>query len=414
MKKIKPYIFIVIAFFFLVILVSNYYKPVLVSKKQTDSLENQNIKEKTEDITPKTASFLISGDNLIHENILNEANRKAGGNGERSDYSSGFDFLPLYKSIKNEIQSADFSLCNQASIIGANDAAESLSGYPRFNSPQKLADDLIELGFDGFNFANNHLVDMGEDGLARAIRYWKKKNVAAFGLYENSDEFFDIQNKIVEVNGIRIGFLSYTASTNVLYYGNRCVIPYYTVNNTAIQKERIKSQIQALKPEVDLLIVLVNWGNGEGFEPSDHQIEAAKCFAEFGADLIVGTGPKVIQKVETIQPEGQDRSVICAYSLGNMMGTMEYMQNLLGGVVTFDVYKEENGAEIRNFMFIPTIIHYDLELKNILVYKLSDYTNELHEMHGSNLRKGFGKYEWLFETVENTIPKEYLPATLRG
>lgn len=415
MKKKKLYFAILLAFIFCAIATAYYYRPVFVSKKEENSPKEigSNLEEKTQK-TAKQAHFVITGDNLIHENVLNFANLNAGADGNRNTYSSGFDFKPLYAPVENEIKNADYAICMQSSLIGANDAPEALSGYPTFNSPTKLSEDLISIGFDGFNFANNHIMDMGAGGLKNAIQYWKKQNAASFGFYEKEEEFSDPENKIILVNGIKIGILAYTAATNLPYYGNDFVLPYYTVNKTAIQKEMLKEQISRLKEKADLVIVLMNWGNGEAFEASEHQRETARCLAEFGADLIVGTGPKVMQKIETIEVEGRENGVICAYSLGNFMGTMEYMQNLLGGMISFDVIKEEDRAKIRNFVFLPTIIHYDEKISNISVYPLKDYSEELYRMHGSNLTKGFGEYSWLFQTVQKQIPSEYLPAYFRS
>ena len=117
------------------------------------------------------AKICVFGDNLIHENVLNEANRSNGGTGTREGFSMGFDFKPIYKNVASIIEEADFSICNQASLVGANDAPNSLSGYPLFNTPSSLGKDLVTLGFDGVNIANNHLLDMGASGLKQSIAW---------------------------------------------------------------------------------------------------------------------------------------------------------------------------------------------------------------------------------------------------
>lgn len=101
-------------------------------------------------------TILGVGDNLIHDGIYKQANRRAGG--------TGYDFSPVYERVAPYIQQADVAVINQETPL-AGDILP-LSGYPRFNSPAELGDELVKIGFDVINHANNHILDQGEQGCA--------------------------------------------------------------------------------------------------------------------------------------------------------------------------------------------------------------------------------------------------------
>ena len=95
---------------------------------------------------PVSITILGAGDDLIHDVIYQQAQKRAGG--------SGYDFKPVYERVADVIKSADISVINQETPLAGKIAAP--SGYPRFNSPTQVGDELINLGFDVINHANNH------------------------------------------------------------------------------------------------------------------------------------------------------------------------------------------------------------------------------------------------------------------
>ncbi len=405
------------------ILVIDYYRSIYVSssgkeKEQSTVLEDASdvfLQEETK--VEKTdnqnfASFCFFGDNLIHENVLNFANRKAGGNGARADYSKGFDFKPLYKNVEPLIRDADFSVCNQASLVGANDAVDALSGYPLFNSPSVLGNDLASIGIDGVNIGNNHLLDMGYSGLKNSIEFWKSQNVALFGGYLSEEEKFNTENKLLKINGICFSVLSFTAGTNGLYDENGECIPYFTLRGTEIMKVMLEDEIKKCSEISEAVIVMINWENSAGFEVTEFQKRTAKILCDAGADIIIGSGPKTIQPVEWLTREDGSKT-LCAYSLGNFIGTMQYTENLVGGAISFDVKKISDQVEIENVVFHPTVIHYNEDFTEISVVPLEDYTSEQFLVHGSNIRYGNTDFSVLYDIVKKCIPTSFLTSDIR-
>lgn len=111
----------------------------------------------------------------------------------------------------NDIQNADVAFINQESPIGGE--ALGISGYPNFNSPFEIGDNLVSLGFDVINQANNHMLDKGAKGVTATLEFWKKyPQIAVLGINASQEE--RDTTRIVERNGIKLAFLSYTYGTN--------------------------------------------------------------------------------------------------------------------------------------------------------------------------------------------------------
>lgn len=132
--------------------------------------EAENTSESTTADTrePVSVNILAVGDNLIHGVIYNQAHARSA--------TGGYDFTYAYKNVASTVAAADISIINQETII---DPEKAPSTYPCFNSPTELGDEMVKIGFDVFNIANNHSLDKGESGLRNAIKFWKSKKLSS-------------------------------------------------------------------------------------------------------------------------------------------------------------------------------------------------------------------------------------------
>lgn len=355
------------------------------------------------DIGQRRISFVAAGDNLIHGNIYIDARARC------EDREREFDFLPMYSAIADIIAEADISFINQESPIAGSNFR--YSGYPHFNTPAEMGHTLVELGFDVINLANNHMLDKGEAGLAHSIEFWGEQEVLSVGGYtkENYNE-----PRIIECEGVRIAFLAYTDWTNDLYLSSKSqyFIPY-------TDDDLISSQIKAAKKSADLVFVSIHWGNEDEKKENDEQRRVAQLMCESGADVIIGTHPHVLQSVEWLS--GQDgQKTLVAYSLGNLMSTMQYGRNLVSCLLSFDIVLDSDGIRIEAPQMIPVVTQYTMKdhsydwlVKDIDLYLLQDYTEELASAHGCRVLDSDFSLEWAKGYVRERIAPEYLPAWLK-
>jgi len=315
----------------------------------------------------QTVSFVAVGDNLFHDSVL-----RSSYNEETKEY----DFFPIYTEIKKIVSKADLAFINQETVMAGERFG--YSGYPAFNSPQSLALAHADTGFDIINIANNHTMDKGASGIISTLDFLD--TIPQFTVIGARKE--GKSARIITRNNISLGFLSYTYGLN----GN--VLPKDNPNLVSlIDKDKIKEEIEELRPLCDFLIVSMHWGEEYKLEPGKDQTDMAHFLAEENVDLIIGHHPHVLQRADKLhRPDGKETYVF--YSLGNFVSHQRERERIIGGMMFLTFVKSAKGeTSIEDFGMIPLITHYNQSFNNTKIYPLYEYTEELLAEHGL---KNFG------------------------
>ncbi|MDR2662999.1 MAG: CapA family protein [Treponema sp.] len=327
---------------------------------------------------PAAASYITiiaAGDNLVHDIIYNAA-RVNGGPGEEER----FNFDPCYEHIKPIVEKADLAFVNQETVLGGK--AFGYSGYPMFNTPQDAGLALVNAGFDVVNHASNHTMDRGEGAVFGTLDFWDaRRGTAYLGIFR-TEEQRKTEKRIIEKNGVRAGFLSYTYGLNGLTLPRDK--PWLV---GMIDREVMEREINELRPLCDLLVVSMHWGNEFRHDISESQKELARFMADLKVDLIIGHHPHVTQPVEVLsRPDGGKLTVY--YSLGDLLShtQSDWTPDTMTGALAFiRVKKTADACAVDIAGVIPTVCHYGRERRSpFTVYPLWDYTEELAEKHYKN------------------------------
>lgn len=365
MKK-KYYKIFIIPIIFIIILIIG----MNTSHKQTTNNTRYTNKTKmTKKDTGKKVSFVAVGDNIIHDKVMDTADLAAGSAGDGQ-----YDFKPIYQNVKSDIQNADISFVNQETIIGGGQ-----SGYPSFNSPDAVFDALKDTGFDAVNGASNHAMDTGVASIQHMIQLFKNSNMKLLGLYENPQDANTIP--VIERNGIKIAFLSYT----------------YGLNNSTdsshvslFDQTKITNQVNQAKSQADFVVVSAHWGDEYQDKINAMQENYAKLMTNLGVDLVVGTHPHTIQPAHWYtNTEGHKTLVL--YSLGNFVSGQKEEKSMYEGMFGCDFVMKDGKKSIENTKWIPLINYYQAHTKtantidgfsDVRVYKASQFTPELSNSCG--------------------------------
>ena len=314
-------------------------------------------------------TIIAVGDNLYH-NVMIRA-------GEDGNYESA------YLEIRALVKAADIAFINQETLLGGEDFG--FSGYPTFNSPQKLGQAIWYTGFNVVNHANNHVMDKGEKAVNATLDFWDKTyGVNVLGVHRSAEQ--RSLPILIKKNNITAGFLSYTYGTNgiSLPAGKAYMV-------SMINKEVMAKEIDALRPLCDFLVVSMHWGEEYKHEYSRNQKDLAIFLAEHGVDLVIGHHPHVIQPIEYIKrPDGKE--MLCYYSLGNLIAAHAADQSgtLLGAMAYIKIKKNRDnasGIEFAEAGAIPLVTHYESNYMNFKVFPLYAYTEELAKNHFRNREK---------------------------
>lgn len=347
--------------------------------------------------------LMAVGDNLIHNVIYNQA--KARGTAELE-----YDFSYVYERVKPIIQKADVAFINQETVLAGKYFEP--SNYPRFCTPTEMGDCLLEVGFNVFNHANNHMLDKGRKGIAATLEYWdtrSDKDFCVCGMYKDEADLYSCH--YIEKNGVKIGFFGFTEHTNGLVAPDAMTerIVY------AEQEEVIRRAVEIMKAECDAVVVSAHWGDENYSERTKTALTSlektlSQKLADWGVDLIIGTHPHVIQPMKWLDRADGGRT-FCIYSLGNFVSAMNGPCNMLGGLVDLDIRKNNNTGEItiENICYVPVVTHYNRGMKDVRVYPLSEYTEELASAHGCKAKTYSGfSLKYLNKVVTDNIEEEYL------
>ena len=316
-------------------------------------------------IQPVETSISIAsvGDLLIHSRVYDDA--------EQADGS--YNFLPMFEEVQAYLKEPTITMANQETIMGGKEIG--LSTYPQFNSPFELGDNLKELGVDIVTMANNHTLDRGEIAIQNAIGYYDKIGMLYTGSFKDEED--QKQIRVIEEEGIRVSFLSYTYGTNGI------PVPEgkdYLVN--LIDKELMEREIKEAEQLSDIIVVSLHFGNEYERLPNNEQRSLAQFVADLGVDVVIGHHPHVLQPVDWVEGK-EGNQMLIAYSLGNFLSGQDKLYRQIGGIFNFEVTKTTDRKgdtfEVHSPSMLPTFVHHERingKMRNYSIIPMKDISNQ--------------------------------------
>lgn len=180
-------------------------------------------------------------------------------------------------------------------------------------------------GYDLLSTANNHSLDAGETGLRGTLDFLDAQRVPFAGTARSPEEQKRIP--ILERNGIRVAFLSWTSNLNKLVPppGREYLVNYLRLNRRDVDLSPIAAQVRAAREQgADLVVAALHTGNAYQAYPSAHTVEVFhRVFRECGVDVILGGhphNPQPMERVDFTDPwSGQPKRGFAIYSLADFV-----------------------------------------------------------------------------------------------
>ena len=281
----------------------------------------------------RSARVRAVGDLMVHAKQL-EIARQADGS---------YDFYPQYALIRDSLANADYTIANLETTIGKyQDMA--YSGYPLFNTPESLLDTLRDCGIDFLTLANNHMLDRYYEGMVRTVD-WVEDYGFNHGGANRSQEEKDAPI-VIDVNGVRIGFLCYTEMTNDMERYCDAEATKFGVNY--LKGVDYEAEVRKLREAgADAVIAIPHWGDEYFRQPSTRAVALAKKMVAAGVDVVLGSHPHMVQPVRYVEAEtadGQTRRGLVAYSLGNFISAMSKQYTDSGIILEFTLLEQQDGS----------------------------------------------------------------------
>lgn len=256
---------------------------------------------------PKTIAqvrLVAVGDIMMHGDVKKAASQ--------SPDQQECGFTSLWADVAPLLKRADIAYGNLETPVAPRSGTP---GAPfQFNAPEGLPKALRASGFTVLSTANNHAFDQGAKGVTETLDRLKEAGIVTIGSGEDQAEAE--QPKVIEKYGIKVAFIAFTDSFN-LDLNRKATGPWVR----SLNLDLAKAAIRTLRPQVNIVVVGLHWGNEYQHEPTQRQRDIAKGLVEAGADLILASHPHVVQPIEQLDAGGH--KAIVAYSLGNFIANQD-------------------------------------------------------------------------------------------
>ncbi len=193
---------------------------------------------------------------------------------------------PAYflQNVKSVFEEDDMTIVNFEGVLTeSTDLVEkqyNIKGDPAYI-------EVLPLGsVEAVSFGNNHRMDYGRQGSDDTVALFEENGIS----YAYDDNI-----GIYETKGLRIGFVS----VNEVYDGE------------AVELWLEEGIRKLQEDEVNLIIACCHWGIERDDYPEDYQKKLGKKCIDWGADLVLGCHPHVLQGIEVYNGK------FIVYSMGN-------------------------------------------------------------------------------------------------
>ena len=146
----------------------------------------------------RSATIRSLGEIVVQQNVLNAARTE-----------TSYDFTPMFEYIGDVVGNADWTVGDVEGPMD-NRPDSAYSGTDPFNTPPQIMLAMKEAGVDMLTLANGQSLDMLFEGLQQTIANCKTAEMDYIGAFASQEEFDT--PKIVDINGINVGFLNYTTT----------------------------------------------------------------------------------------------------------------------------------------------------------------------------------------------------------
>ncbi len=347
----------------------------------------------------------------------------------------GKDYGVFYKEV-GKLKDCDYLIANPETPFAGEDMRYTFERYC-FNTPVTFIRALKDLGVNLLTLANNHCMDRKEEGVLRTLENCKKEGFETIGLYASQEERNALFIK--EFDGIRVAFINYTYGTNAFAHHNMLEKPY-TVNllqpeeltegsihlldssariSERVQEiyyqknkeydiakkylERLEKDIKKAKENADYLVAIIHCGGQYNDLPDAYTKYVYERIKEYGADIIVGNHPHIIQSCDNTD------GYLTVYSMGNFIDSPEVVgeQGIdyrYNAVMHLTIEKQNGKVVAKKEFSLYKVIEEDGLLYAIDTFDLYNRTKSEKDreeiLHFANRFAGENKYQEVSERYQ--------------
>lgn len=183
-----------------------------------------------------------------------------------------------FSLVRDVLRADDLTIANLEGSLTTRSRRKENVRYPLIIDPAHTAI-LLSGGVDVVNTANNHAFDYFQDGYRDTKAALDAAGIGHFGTLSPPSKTGEDRQLVLEVKGVKIGFLGYT-------YPQDSDVRHMEKAVTAMEEQGCH-----------LVVLSVHWGRETYMKPNNTQISFAKKAVDAGVDIVFGHHPHVVQPI---------------------------------------------------------------------------------------------------------------------
>ena len=268
--------------------------------------------------------------------------------------ASGYEFTRSFIDVAHLLSEADLTVLNlEGNICGEP------YGTARTSAPANILDSLRSAGVDLVQVANSATINNGLIGLRSTLQAVHAAGLEPIGAYASNEDFQRSKGyTMCEASGIRIAFVAFTKGMSGMGLpagSENCVNILYEDYDSEYKKvdsdgiTRVLKNVAAENP--DITIAMLHWGSEGTDTISDTQKRIVTLMQKNGVDVIIGTHPHRVHKIEFNQASGS----LVAYSLGDFFGDATAGGSNYSIILDIEIMKDNHAgvSRVTGFNYIP-------------------------------------------------------------
>ncbi len=276
--------------------------------------------------TKKPLVLIFGGDVMLSRTV----------NAKMSAYQ---DYAWPFREIASTTSVADVTIFNLESPFLKEADYRVPTGSFLFKANPQAIDGLLLAGTDIVSLANNHMLNMGRQGLEDTISLLSDHGIATVGA--GRDEETARQGYLIERDGWKIAFLAYA------YPNDNSVATDQRPGIATMDTDKLVADIIRWRQQADLVIILMHAGTEYVAQPGVEQKAFARAAITAGADVVIGHHPHWPQSWEIYQGKP------IFYSLGNLVFDQMWSGATSQGLLARLVFQSDLSGQAE---LIPVVI----------------------------------------------------------
>ncbi len=251
----------------------------------------------------------------------------------KHDGDANFIFLNFKEFLEND----DWTVLNfEGTLTTSGRNPDKLGNSFLFRADTAFAAILAPNGVECVSLENNHVLDMGEDGLVETKKALLDADVS---YYTESEPL------VFTLKGVKMGMLA-----------------YQTFDQYDRLFTKVPEDIQVLKAQgCEVVVVSFHWGAEKDYYPNDNQQKMAKIAVDAGADLVVGHHSHRMNPIELYNGK------YIVYSLGNFCFAGNNKPDDMSTFVFQIKLRVKDGVcENKGFIIIPSRISSNTKYNDLI------------------------------------------------